>query len=159
MTTRSDETHAQHLLNCVLCLLWGARNPLLVDYSFYYIRRTDFFFFYFELKFSAIRQFIVCACIISGPVKLTLIYLIIYEAQIGSILLSCRGNCVYRAQKKYIGQTGASCHTFCLKIFVFFAFDFQEGCDMPKFRVNSWLQLNSTGFQSNVTLWLLMNNL
>ena len=30
---------------------------------------------------------------------------------------------------------------------------------MLKFRVNSWLQLNSTGFRSNVTLWLLMNNL
>ena len=29
-----------------------------------------------------------------------------------------------------------SCHTFCLKIFVFFAFDFWEGCDMLKFRVN-----------------------
>ena len=30
---------------------------------------------------------------------------------------------------------------------------------MPKFRVNSWLQLNSTGFRSNVTLWLSMKNL
>ena len=27
---------------------------------------------------------------------------------------------------------------------------------MLKFRVNSWLQLNSTGFLSNVTLWLFM---
>ena len=30
---------------------------------------------------------------------------------------------------------------------------------MPKFPMNPWLQLNSFGFRSIVTLWLLMENL
>ena len=37
---------------------------------------------------------------------------------------------------------GASCHTFCFKLFEFFAINISEGCDMPKFWVNPWLQLN-----------------
>ena len=30
-----------------------------------------------------------------------------------------------------IGSTGASCDIFCVKIFVFFALNIYEGCNMP----------------------------
>ena len=59
----------------------------------------------------------------------------------------------------HLGWIGASCHTFCFKIFEFLAFNISGGCDKPKFWVNPWLQLNNIRFSSIVTLWLLINTL